>query len=209
MNVKEYVERLFIGEDALHTSISKVLQERNITPKSISLEVAKTLRLLVKIAGAKKILEVGTLGGFSTINFAKALDGVGSVTSLEIDPELAQFAQSNAETAGVGSQINIRVGHALESLQQLREEQETFDLIFIDADKENYTNYLDAVIKIAQPNALIIADNALWDYRVLDENDQSEATIGIRSFNEKIANDSRLETMLLTIGDGLVIARLK
>ncbi|MFC4546083.1 O-methyltransferase [Paenactinomyces guangxiensis] len=176
---------------------------------SVPSEVGKTLYLLAKISGAKRILEIGALGGYSTIWLARALPRTGKVVSLEISQKHADFAKENIEKAGLSSLVTYQVGNARESLEQLIRQGEKFDFFFIDADKPSYIYYLEKAIELANPGAIITADNLLQSGRIFDEEDQGPSPQTIRKFNRQIATDPRLESILLTIGDGLGVCRVK
>jgi caffeoyl-CoA O-methyltransferase len=167
------------------------------------------LYMLVKISNAKRILEIGTLGGYSTIWLAKGLDRQGQILSLEISPALTKFATENLKKEGLETLVSFEIGHALESLNELEKEGRYFDFIFIDADKVNYVNYLKKALKITRSGALIVADNVLWHNRIFNEQDQDASTNAIREFNKYIAEHSNLESILLPMGDGLAVSRVK
>ena len=159
MGPKEYINSLFVSEDDVLASIEKGLIERGMPKISVPPEVGKTIYLLAKMVGAKRILEIGALGGYSTIWLARALPEDGQVVSLELSSAHAAFAQENVQRAGVGDRVTFCVGDAQESLKRLELQGETFDFFFIDADKENYPTYLESAFRLAHPGAIIAADN--------------------------------------------------
>jgi predicted O-methyltransferase YrrM len=167
---------------------------------------------MAKLAGARRILEIGTLGGYSTIWMARALPAEGQLITLELLPRHAEVAQANLERAGVADRVEIRVGPALESLQQLdREGVQPFDLIFIDADKGNNSNYLQWAIRFSRLGSLIIVDNVIRDGTVVDAENPDESTQGSRKLFEALSAEPRLTaTALQTVGskgyDGMAIA---
>jgi predicted O-methyltransferase YrrM len=205
----EYVQSFFIQKDPIHQLIFQGLTERGIPQISVSSEAAKILYLLIKMTGAKKILEIGTLGGYSTIWLARALCTTGKVLSLEISQHHADFAQENIEKAGLSDQVDIMVGDAMESLEILIAKNEKFDFFFIDADKPNYPTYLEKVIKLSKPGSVIAADNLFLEGDIFDLDNQAPSSIAIRNFNNRISQDPRLESIILTIGDGLGVCRVK
>lgn len=209
MGPKEYINSLFVSEDDVLASIEKGLIERGMPKISVPPEVGKTIYLLAKMVGAKRILEIGALGGYSTIWLARALPEDGQVVSLELSSAHAAFAQENVQRAGVGDRVTFCVGDAQESLKRLELQGETFDFFFIDADKENYPTYLESAFRLAHPGAIIAADNTLQKGRVFNPDDERPSTKAIRTFNRALATDPRLEAMLLAIGDGLAVARIK
>lgn len=179
---------------------------RNI---SVPPEIGKLLTLLVKISGAKEILDIGALGGYSGICLVRGLQNDGHLTSLELKEEFAQLAHENLTKAGFGERVTYHTGEALTSLEQLEKQQKKFDFIFIDADKDNYPNYLERSLRLANPGALIVGDNVLRGGRVADTSYEDSSVDQIRAFNDRIANDPKLESIILSIGDGLSIARVK
>lgn len=209
MELREYIQNLFVSEDEVLQSIDDGLAEREMPKISVPPEVGKTIYLLAKISGARRILEIGALGGYSTIWLARAVAKEGEVVSLELSPKHAAFAEENVKRANLAHCVSFRVGDAQESLQTLGKEGEIFDFFFIDADKLNYPTYLESAIRLSRPGAVIIADNTLQKGRVINPEDDRPATQAIRKFNQMMATDPRLESILLPIGDGITIARVK
>ncbi|WP_433966030.1 O-methyltransferase [Tunturiibacter gelidiferens] len=172
----------------------------------------KLLHLVARIHKAKRILEVGTLGGYSTIWLARALPPDGKLVTLELNPTHAQVAAANINRAGLSSLVDIRVGPALESLASLHEEHAfPFDLIFLDADKPNNPVYLEWAIKLSRPGTVIIGDNVIRDGAILDPNSTDPVVSGTRTFVERLGTHPRLDaTALQTVGsrgyDGFAIA---
>ncbi len=196
-----------------------ILQEarkRNIASGLPTIDVSpnlgKLLYLLARIRSASKILEIGTLGGYSTIWLARALPEDGTLISLELDPKHAEVAKTNIARAGLASKVEIRLGPARDSLSQLhKEESKPFDYIFIDADKQTYPEYLDWSLRLSQPGTVIIADNVVREGAVIDADSKDPSVQGVRLFLEKIATNPRLEaTALQTVGtkgyDGFALA---
>jgi caffeoyl-CoA O-methyltransferase len=204
-----YVQQLFVKEDEVLRSIEPGLFERGMPKISVSPNVGKTLHMLVRITGARRVLEIGTLGGYSTIWLSRALPKDGRLVSLELSADHAAFARENVERAGLADRVEIRVGDAKESLQQLADEGETFDFFLIDADKESYLTYWEWAIRLARPGAVITADNALFHDLIFEENVQDERARAILRFNEAVSQDERVEAMLLPFGDGLLVAQVK
>src|SRR5205823_3637063 len=157
--------------------------------------------ILARAVGAKKILEIGTLGGYSGSWLAQALSPGGKLLTLEVNPRHAEVARHTFERTGVADRVSIRVGPALETLPLLRSEA-PFDLIFIDADKDNYPAYLGWAIDLARPGALIVADNALQGGRVLDGPSTDPGVAGIQEFNRRAAEHPRLSALILPMRDG-------
>ena len=162
------------------------------------------LELLVFAAGARRVLELGTYSGYSSISMAAGLPPGGRIDTCEVDERHAEVASRYIAEAGLADRITVHVGPALETIERLGGE---FDLVFIDADKPNYLNYYEAVLPRLTPRALIAADNTLWSGRVLDPDDESESTRAIRTFNEHVRSDSRVTSVMLTVRDGVTLIR--
>ncbi|MGI9122340.1 MAG: O-methyltransferase, partial [Rubrobacter sp.] len=196
--IDAYVEDLFepsdeILEAALRDSRRAGLPEINVSPNQ-----GRLLQLLTEISGARRILEIGTLGGYSAIHFARALPDDGTMISLEIDDHHAGVACDNLERAGLSEKVEIRVGDAHDLLSALIEGDEgPFDVIFIDADKESYPEYLDASLRLARSGTLILGDNTIRGGTVLDPRDATARAT--REFNERIARDPRLSGIVLPL----------
>jgi caffeoyl-CoA O-methyltransferase len=158
---------------------------------------------LVRLSGARRILEIGTFTGYSSISMALALPGGGRITTIEIDEETSDTARRYAEEAGVGDRIEFRVGTALDELRTL---DGPFDLVFIDADKERYVDYYENVLPKLSGKGFIVADNVLWSGRVLEQAGD-ESTEAIKRFNEHVATDDRVECLTLTVRDGMTLIR--
>lgn len=209
MELKDYIQTLFVSEDEVLQSIEDGLAERKMPKISVPPEVGKTIFLLAKISGARRVLEIGALGGYSTIWLARAVAEEGKVVSLELSTKHAAFAEENVKRANLAHCVSFRVGDAQESLHTLEAEGETFDFFFIDADKLNYPVYLESAIRLSRPGAIIVADNTLQKGRVINPEEERPGTQAIRKFNQMMATDPRLESMLFPIGDGITIGRVK
>ena len=158
------------------------------------------LRLLVRLTGAKRILEIGMFTGYSALCMAEGLPEDGELITCEVNPKAEAMARRYFGESPHGRKIQIRMGPALDTLRTL---QGPLDLVFIDADKEDYAAYFDAVLPLVRPGGLIVADNTLWSGRVLDP--QAESDRAIVAFNEKVAKDPRVEKVLLTVRDGVTL----
>src|ERR687897_1267440 len=206
-----YIEHLFgtsdeVLEATLRDSRRGGLPEINVSPNQ-----GRLLRLLVELAGVRRILEIGTLGGYSAIHLARALPEDGTLISLEIDEHHAEVARNNIARAGLSDKVEILVGDAHELLAALIEDdQGPFDVIFIDADKESYPAYLDASLRLVREGSLILGDNTIRGGTVLDPKDPTARAA--REFNERIARDPNLSGIVLPLIreriDGLTIARV-
>jgi len=212
--VDRYITDLFVPLDpaldaALADSAAAGLPEINVAPNQ-----GKLLMLLAQIQGARHILEIGTLGGYSTIWLARALPPGGRLITLEADPAHAAVAAGNIARAGLSEAIEMRVGPALETLPRLAAEgRGPFDLVFIDADKPSNPDYLAWSLKLTRRGSLIIADNVVRDGAVANPRSRDPSILGIRRFNERVAADPRLSaTAIQTVGvkgyDGLALVRV-
>ncbi|MBN9314558.1 MAG: O-methyltransferase [Devosia sp.] len=200
--VDEYiVETLFDKDVALSDALS-ANAAAGLRPIDVSAAQGKFLHLLVRMSGARRVLEVGTLGAYSTIWMAKALPDGGKVVTLEYDPHHAQVARQNIERAGLSSVIEVRVGAAAETLPILAaESQEPFDFVFIDADKPNNTTYLDWAIRLGRPGTVIVLDNVVRNGQLVNAASTDPNVKGSRGAFELIAASPRLSaTALQTVG---------
>jgi caffeoyl-CoA O-methyltransferase len=166
----------------------------------------RLLKLLVQLVGARRVLEIGTFTGYSALMMAEGLPTGGRIVTCDLDPEATAIARNFFDRSGHGDRIEIRLGPALETLQGL---DGPFDLCFLDADKERYADYLEAVVPLLRPGALLVADNVLWSGKVADPDDRRASTEGLRSFNDRLATDPRMEAVMLTVRDGVTLARRK
>ena len=210
--IDDYVENLFAPQDAALEAAVRESQRAGLPEIQVSPNEGKLLQLLAEMASASRILEIGTLGGYSAINLARGMAEDGTLISLEIDERHAEVARKNIERAGLGRKVEIRIGDARELLAELAEGEEVpFDLVFIDADKEGYPEYFEWSMRLSRPGSLILADNTIRGGSVLDHRDASVRAT--RDFNEKIANDPRLSAIVVPLirerVDGLAIARVR
>jgi len=207
-DVEQYLDSLY-AEDPDLKRVEEGIRANGMPDISIEPAYGRLLTLLVKMSGAKQVLEIGALGGYSGICLARGLQPGGKLTSLEIQQAYADLAMQHLTAAGLGDKVEYRVGPALDSLAQLEREGRRFDLFFIDADKGNYPNYLEWALKLGNPGALIVGDNALLQGRTADPENRAPSVLAMREFNRRIASDPRLDSTLLPAYDGLVIARIK
>ncbi|MEW4369017.1 O-methyltransferase [Paenibacillus kandeliae] len=207
-NPEHYMNEL-IEEDPLLVQIKQTIREQGMPEVSVEPGYGRLLTLLVKMSRASRILEIGALGGYSGVCMARGLSADGRITSLELQPAYAALAHEHLRQAGYGDQVHYKVGEALHSLEQLKQEGQTFDFFFIDADKGNYLNYLDYALELAQPGAIIVGDNLLLRGRTLNPDKQGPAVQTVREFNRRMASDPRLTGTLLPAYDGLAIAMVK
>lgn len=194
-------------DEALKSNVAAGLPSIDVSPNQ-----GKLLHLLARMQGAKSILEIGTLGGYSTIWLARALPSNGRLVTMEVEPKNAEIANANVKRAGLSSIVELRLGPALESLSQLQSEgAPPFDFIFIDADKQNIPAYLEWSLRLSRPGTVIITDNVIRDGAVINPEDPDPRVQGVRRFFEMIATDPRLDaTALQTVGskghDGFALA---
>ncbi len=210
--VDNYVTDLLVPTDAdleatLASSTAAGLPAINVAPNQ-----GKFLQLLARLVGARNILEIGTLGGYSTIWLARALPAGGRLITLEADRKHADVARANLSKAGLSKIVEVRLGAALETLPQLAAEKPApFDLVFIDADKPNNAGYFSWALKLTRPGSLIIVDNVVRNGAVIDADDADPSVQGVRRFNEMLAAEKRVSaTTIQTVGskgyDGFAMA---
>lgn len=200
--VDDYLTDLFVPADASLNQALRVSQAAGLPSIQVSPLQGKLLHLLAKSIAARRILEIGTLGGYSTIWLARALPPEGVLITLELDPKHAAVARENLAGAGVSERVEIHLGQALDSLARLVEEnQPSFDLIFIDADKPNYPAYFDWSLKLSHPGTLIVADNIIRKGRIIEAQSEDANVQGMRRFLERVAAEPRVTvTALQTVG---------
>ncbi|MGA2969628.1 MAG: O-methyltransferase [Acidimicrobiales bacterium] len=201
-NVDDYLVAILAPSDAsldaaLADSTAGGLPQINVAPNQ-----GKLLELLATIRGARRILEIGTLGGYSTIWLARALGAEGRLVTLELEPHHADVARINIDRAGLGELVDIRTGPAAASLRSMIDEGvEPFDFVFIDADKEGYAEYFSLTLKLSRPGTVIVADNVVREGAVIDPHNADERVIGIRKFLDTVKGDQRVSgTAVQTVG---------
>ncbi|WP_406009217.1 O-methyltransferase [Streptomyces sp. NBC_00637] len=201
-------------DDEVMTAALRDSEAAGLPPVNVTANQGKLLQLLAEIQGARNVLEIGTLGGYSTIWLARALPADGRLISLEYDPRHAEVATRNIARAGLDKLVEVRVGPALESLPLLADENPPpFDLVFIDADKVNNAPYLEWALKLTSVGSLIVVDNVVREGRVADVHSDAEDVVGTRAAIELIGSHPRLSgTAVQTVGakgyDGFALARV-
>ncbi len=214
-DVDHYISNLFVPADPVMDDALEAAKEAGLPQIQVSAALGKYLYLMAKLSNANRILEIGTLAGYSTIWLARALGEGGRLTTLEYDPKHATVATANIERAGLADKVSVRVGAALETLPVLAAEGESaFDMVFIDADKNNYCGYLEWSLRLARPGGLILADNVVREGRVLNADSPDDAIQGIRAFNKALSEDDRVEATIIQLTgdkghDGLAVAVLR
>ncbi|QFG00782.1 O-methyltransferase [Psychrobacillus glaciei] len=208
--INSYIDSVFHNQDALLEEVISSIEENGMPSISVSPSSGKLLTMLISISRAKNVLEIGALGGYSGICLARGFDREGKLTSLELEERYAQLAHSNLSKAGFENQVSYMTGAALQSLEKLVEDNKRFDFFFIDADKDNYENYLEYCISLADSGALIVTDNVLAGGSVADQGAKPKRyTELMKKFNETVANHPQLESVIIPIGDGMTISKVK
>jgi predicted O-methyltransferase YrrM len=202
IQVGAYVRELFVAQDSVLEGFEREVAAAGMPPIQVPPELGKLLALLVRIARARRVLEIGTLGGYSAAWMARALPDDGKLISLEKSTKHAEFARSFLGRAGVGEKVEVVVGAALDTLPGLLEREEPeFDLVFIDADKSNYPAYLDWSLRLVRSGGLIVADNVLRGGKVLEPGEDAELN-GLAEFNQHAASSPLLDSLILPNRNG-------
>ena len=199
----QYIESLFAPEDPVLATLREEADRTGLPPISVSADEGRLLQVLLTAIGARRVLEIGTLGGYSAIWMARALPPDGRLISLEIEPAHAEFAQRHIARAGLADRVEVRVGRALDLLPAL--DGERFDAVFIDADKQPLATYYEWALRLLRRGGLVIADNALWGGKVLDDRVQDDRTTAIRELNRRMAADPRVTSIIVPTHDGVAI----
>ncbi|WP_405474312.1 O-methyltransferase [Paenarthrobacter ilicis] len=211
-DVEQYLTDVVVHPDASHRRAVSSAMEAGMPPIEVAPNAGKLLRMLVEISGARRVLEIGTLAGFSSLWMAQGLPDDGRIVTCEYLRKHADVARANLDAAGVGYKVDIRVGAALDTLPALAGE-EPFDFVFIDADKENNANYVDWAIRLGRPGTVIVVDNVIWDGAILDSARDQVNAPGIVRMLEMLGRDPRLDaTAIQTVGskgwDGFAVAKV-
>ncbi|NIJ64519.1 putative O-methyltransferase YrrM [Sphingomonas leidyi] len=213
--VDGYIAGKLIGADPVLDAALSANAGGGLPAIDVSAAQGRMLELFARMTGARRILEVGTLGGYSTICLARALPEDGQLVTLELDPHHAEVARANLARAGLGDRCEVRVGPAVETLATMIAAGEgPFDLVFIDADKPGNVAYLDAALKLARPGSVIVVDNVVRGGGVLDADSTDRSVIGTRALFDAVASEPRLDaTAIQTVGDkgwdGFLLAVVK
>lgn len=213
--VDDYLVGELVAEDEALVAARELGRERGLPPIEVAPNQGAFLALVARMAGARRVLELGTLAGYSTIWLARAVGAQGHVTTVELDPRHAEVAQENLARADVGERVEIAVGPALDVLARLAESgTEPYDLVFLDADKANMAAYLELALRLTRSGSVIVGDNVVRRGAVVDPSSDDPSVQGSRAFLHALGNDPRLEaTALQTVGakgwDGFAIARVR
>lgn len=201
--LEDYCRRHTSAPDPLLDELAAYTQGHCQWPQMLTGPVEGTfLRLLVQLSGARRVLEIGTFTGYSALSMAAGLPEDGELITCEIDAERARIAQSFFDRSEHGRKISIRLAPALETLAGLAT---PLDFVFLDADKENYVNYYEAILPRLKRGGLLVADNVLWSGKVLDPKEKSDQAIV--AFNHHVARDAQVEHVMLSVRDGMLLAR--
>lgn len=213
--VDRYIAETVVGSDAALDAAVEASDAAGLPQIAVAPNQGKLLHILALVRGARRILEIGTLGGYSTIWLARALPPGGRLVTLEADEAHARVARANIDRAGLGADVEVRLGPALETLPRLAAEGAgPFDLTFIDADKPNIPAYFEWALKLAAPGGLIVVDNVVREGAVADASSTDASVLGVRRLNEMLRDEPRVTaTTLQTVGskgyDGLTIALVR
>ena len=207
-NLENYISNNSV---ALHPVQKEIIEYNNSLGDAKRMQISVTqgyfLQFIIKNNKIKKILEIGTFTGYSALTMALAIDDVGNITCLDKNKKTTDIAINFFKKAKVDNKINLICDNASNVLSKLIKESNTFDLIFIDADKENYINYYEFAYNLISKNGLIIIDNVLWKGEVADLSKNDKLTNIIREFNDHVKKDIRIEKTILPIGDGITICK--
>jgi len=209
--VDTYFNVALLPADPVFDQILSANTKAGLPAHDVAPNQGQFLSLLLQIQGARRILEIGTLGGYSTVWMARALPADGQIISLEVDPTHARVAMENIQNAGFAEQVEIRIGPALDSLAALATENDPFDFIFIDADKQNNPMYLKYALHLSRAGTIIFADNVIRGGVVVDDSSDDERIQGVRSYMDMVSNEPRLQaTTIQMVGakgyDGFTMA---
>jgi caffeoyl-CoA O-methyltransferase len=204
-NVARYAAEHTAPPDALQQRlIAETLALGRVSGMQISPLQGAFMELLVRAMGARQALEVGTFTGYSALCLARAMADDGRLLCCDVSEEWTSIGRRYWEEAGVGHKIELRIGPAIDTLRALPDEEQ-FDVAFIDADKPRYADYVDEIVPRVRRDGVILVDNTLWSGRVADPDADDDNTVAIRAFNDKVANDTRLRSVMLPLSDGLTL----
>ncbi|MEJ2493460.1 MAG: O-methyltransferase [Ignavibacteriaceae bacterium] len=212
--VDDYLIDLFSLDDDVLKRARESIKENEMPEISVSANQGQFLYMMAKLCNAKQILEIGALGGYSTIWLARALDGNGKLTSIELELKHAEVAKENIARAGLSDKVEILVGDALKILPELVKDKMLTDLIFIDAEKTQYVSYFNYAVKLAKKGTVIIADNVIREGQILEENSSDEMVNGAKKYNEMLSKSDKVITSIVQqVGkkayDGMAISIVK
>jgi caffeoyl-CoA O-methyltransferase len=206
--IEQYIEKFSYSLHPIQKEIISYNESLgDIKKMQIAVSQCHFLELIIKISNSKKILEVGTFTGLSTLSMSLALPDDGNVIALDKNMESNKIATNFFKKANQEKKIKTIIKSALESIAELKKEKNLFDIVFIDADKDNYKKYYDSTFELTKKNGLIIIDNVLWHGEVAEKNNNEKYTNIIRNFNEYVKNDKKTEQVIIPLGDGFTVCR--
>lgn len=210
MTIFDYIEQHSSPESDVLKQITRSTHLEVINPRMLSGHVqGRVLSMFSQMIRPQRILELGTFTGYSALCLAEGLTENGKLITIEHNDEMESAIRRNLALSPLGEKIELVIGDAKEELRQLGERREAFDLVFIDADKKEYCDYLDLVLPLMRSGGWILADNTLWDGHIIDPAyDKDKQTVALREFNDKVAQDSHLEKVILPLRDGLTIIHI-
>lgn len=214
IEVDAYLEAALLSDDPVLQAVAEASEAAGLVPHAVTPLQAEFLSMLIKVSGARRVLEIGCLGGYSAVAMARALPADGNVLTTEIDTRTAEVAQANIEASRYAEKIDLRVGPAMEVLLEQVEAKAVFDFIFIDADKVNHRNYLDQALKLSRPGTLIVADNVVRGGALVDEGSRENSVRGVRAMFDFARDLEGVQmTALQTVGakgyDGMALFRVE
>ena len=205
--VVDYVRRYGVREPGVLARLRERTAPMEMANMQIGPDQGAFMATIVRLVGARRILEIGTFTGYSSTVMALAMPPDGRMLCCDVSREWTDIAREAWQEAGVAERIELRLGPAVETVASL--EDASFDLAFIDADKPSYDAYYEGCLRVVRPGGLIMIDNTLWSGRVADPSENDEQVTAIRALNEKISSDERVDPVILPIGDGLTLARVR
>lgn len=210
MTIFDYIEQHSSPESDVLKQITRSTHLEVINPRMLSGHVqGRLLSMFSQMIRPQRILELGTFTGYSALCLAEGLTENGKLITIEHNDEMESAIRRNLALSPLGDKIELVIGDAKEELKRLGERREAFDLVFIDADKKEYCDYLDLVLPLMRSGGWILADNTLWDGHIIDPAyDKDKQTVALREFNDKVAQDSHLEKVILPLRDGLTIIHI-
>jgi predicted O-methyltransferase YrrM len=214
IEVDAYLEAALLSDDPVLQAVAEASEAAGLVPHAVTPLQAEFLSMLIKVSGARRVLEIGCLGGYSAVAMARALPADGNVLTTEIDTRTAEVAQANIEASGFAEKIDLRVGPAMEVLLEQVEAKAVFDFIFIDADKVNHRNYLDQALKLSRPGTLIVADNVVRGGALVEKESRENSVRGVRAMFDFARDLEGVQmTALQTVGakgyDGMALFRVE
>jgi caffeoyl-CoA O-methyltransferase len=207
--IVDYINRLYPSEDAVLAELRADAEAAGIPPIQISPEQGAFIQVLLRGMGARRVIEIGTLAGYSAINMARALPDDGELVTLEVNPLHAEFAKERIARAGLGHKVRVYTGSALDLLERDLAASGPYDFAFIDADKPSYRRYLELIVPLMRPGGIVAGDNAMAWGRIAEAETDDANVRGMQDFNRALAEDRRLQGCLVPIGDGMAMGVVK